>query len=94
MTAPISPQTLVDFVSLRAEQFPDRVAYRFLETGDADGPTTEWSFARLRDTAAAVAARLRAEGWSGERVLLLYAPGVDFVGACVGCLAAGAVAVR
>ncbi len=40
-----------------------------------------------------IGARLMAQGASGERVLLLYPPGLDYVAGFFGCLYAGAVAV-
>ncbi|HEX5709232.1 MAG TPA: fatty acyl-AMP ligase, partial [Pyrinomonadaceae bacterium] len=60
-----------------------------------DGETNEVSltYAQLERRARAVGAWLQSSGASGERVLLLYPPGLDFVAAFFGCLYAGAVAV-
>ncbi|MDF3299264.1 AMP-binding protein [Streptomyces sp. K1PA1] len=68
-------------------------AYRYLVTGDADGEVRELSYARLARRSRAVAARLQERGLTGSRALLLYPPGLEFVPAFLGCLAAGVVAV-
>ncbi|RAG83434.1 AMP-dependent synthetase [Streptacidiphilus pinicola] len=53
-----------------------------------------WSYAALRDRAAAVATRLRAAGvGAGDRVLLIAPSVPEFVGAYYGVLSIGAVAV-
>ena len=51
------------------------------------------TFAELHARAGAIAARLAAEGLQGERALLLYPAGLEFVEAFFGCLMAGVVAV-
>ncbi|MEQ1567665.1 MAG: AMP-binding protein, partial [Myxococcota bacterium] len=51
------------------------------------------SFAELDRRARAIGAELVARGATGERVLLLYPPGLAYVAAFFGCLYAGAVAV-
>ncbi|MCU0686682.1 MAG: condensation domain-containing protein, partial [Polyangiaceae bacterium] len=85
-------KSLVDILRLRSERQGDELLYRFLATGDVDGPADEWSYARLDRAARAIAAGLGA-GATGERVLLLFPPGLDFVAALMGCLYAGAIAV-
>jgi long-chain acyl-CoA synthetase len=65
---------------------PDRVALR--------GAGEPWTYGRLRDRAAAVAARLREAGVGpGDRVLLVAPSVPEFAGAYYGIHAAGAVAV-
>jgi long-chain acyl-CoA synthetase len=65
---------------------PDRVALR--------GAGDPWTYGRLRERAAAVAARLRAHGVEpGDRVLLVAPSVPEFAGAYYGIHAAGAVAV-
>src|SRR6266849_5376433 len=59
----------------------DSAAAKLVSSGDLDG------------RALAVAAELAAADVRGERVLLLYPPGMDYVVALLGCLYAGAVAV-
>ncbi|OJH34303.1 non-ribosomal peptide synthetase [Cystobacter ferrugineus] len=85
--------TLVDVLRLRATVQGSQLAYRFLSTGDADGEIDEWTYAQLDFRARAIGSTLQAEKAWGERVLLLYPPGLDFIAAFMGCLYAGAIAV-
>ena len=83
--------TLNDVLHWRAEHQPTRLAYTFLP----DGETAELhlSYADLDRGVRLVAARLWSLGVAGERVLLLYPPGLDYISAFFGCLYAGAIAV-
>jgi natural product biosynthesis luciferase-like monooxygenase protein len=89
----MTPSNLVDLLRLRVEQQADALLYRFLETGDVDGPIEEWSYRKLDLHARALGALLREEGAAGQRALLLYPPGMEFVAAFMGCLYAGVIAV-
>ncbi len=93
LLAPFRPPTthLVDRLRYWAEAQNSEIAFAFL----ADGETTEqtWSYGELDQKARAIAARLQALGLAGERALLLYPPGLDFVAGFFGCLYAGVVAV-
>ncbi|MEU4160010.1 amino acid adenylation domain-containing protein [Actinoplanes sp. NPDC026670] len=84
--------TLAWLLRWRAVHEPDRVGYVFLD-GDLDVETTR-TYGELDRTARAIAVRLRQAGLvAGDRALLLYLPGVDFVSAFFGCLYAGVIAV-
>jgi amino acid adenylation domain-containing protein len=94
---PDLPPDLSSFVALlraraRHEGPTPRGFAWLLETEAAAGPLA-LGFADLDRNARAVAARLQQAGLAGERVLLLYPPGLDFLPAFFGCLYAGAVAV-
>src|SRR5919106_918487 len=65
-------------------------AYTFL---DESGGITTLSYGDLGRRARAIAAQLQQLGGAGERALLLYPPGLDFVAAFLGCLCGGIVAV-
>ena len=52
-----------------------------------------WSFAEVDRRARAIAAVLAERGFAGERALMLYPPGLDFIAAFFGCLYAGVIAV-
>ncbi|WP_244238652.1 fatty acyl-AMP ligase, partial [Corallococcus terminator] len=65
--------------------------YTFL--GEVDGDETVLSAFELEVRARRIAAALQARGAVGERVLLLYPPGLDYIAGFFGCLYAGAVAV-
>jgi acyl-CoA synthetase (AMP-forming)/AMP-acid ligase II len=81
----------VEVLRGRARDQPDRRAYTFL----VDGETVEvhLAFGELDRQARAIAALLRERVSAGERVLLLYPPGVEYIAAFFGCLYAGVVAV-
>ncbi|HEX9998331.1 MAG TPA: fatty acyl-AMP ligase [Abditibacterium sp.] len=75
----------------RAKQHPNRRAVTFLGDGEQEEGTL--SYAELERRARSIAARLQAKNARGERVLLVFNSGLDYVAAFFGCLFAGAVAV-
>ena len=83
-------QSVAELLDRRADENPNRIAYRFL--GETSGPR-ELTYEALRRAAYAYAARLKESGHRGERVLLLYPPGLEFIQAFYGCMVAGAIAV-
>jgi 8-amino-7-oxononanoate synthase/acyl carrier protein len=91
--APYNPPNtnLVEQLRYWAEAQPDQIAFYFLNDGEDD--VIRVTFDQLDRQARAIAATLAAEGISGERVLLLYPPGLDFIAGFFGCLYAGATAV-
>ena len=86
-----APQSFVDVVRDRADRLGERRAFTFL--ADGEEPAEHLTFAGLDLRARALAVDLWRRGATGERVLLLFPPGLDFVAAFLGCLYAGAVAV-
>src|SRR5262245_9334650 len=84
---------LIDLMRLRTEERPNALAYRFLSSGDAGDGAQEWTYGEMDLRARAIAARLQDARAEGERVLLLYPPGIEFIAAFLGCVHAGAVAV-
>ncbi|MGW0415798.1 fatty acyl-AMP ligase [Streptomyces collinus] len=86
-------RSLVDLLTAHASNRPERVAYRHLVTGDCDGEIQELTYGRLATRARAVAAWLQERGLAGSRAMLLHPPGLEFVCAYLGCLAAGVIAV-
>ncbi|HYG63041.1 MAG TPA: AMP-binding protein, partial [Thermoanaerobaculia bacterium] len=83
--------TLIEVLRRRAAEMPDRPAYAFLADGEVEAERLTW--AELEARVRTVAAALSAEVPRGERALLLYPPGLEFVAAFLGCLAAGIIAV-
>jgi len=75
--------TLTNLLDLRAKQFPDRVAFVY---EDEKGTTTEWTYRQLRGHSLTVAAHLSKQAAPGDRALLIYPPGLDFVASFFGCL--------
>ena len=70
-----------------------QLALRFLETGDVDGLKCELTYAEFREQAQKIAWNLQQKVEPGERVLLLYDGGMEFVLGFYGCLYAGIIAV-
>ena len=86
-----SQDTLTEILRRRARQQPERTAFSFL--ADGEGVTARLTYAELDTRAQAVGALLQEYGARGERVLLLFDAGLEFVTSFFGCLYAGAVAV-
>ncbi|RKH09839.1 amino acid adenylation domain-containing protein [Corallococcus sp. CA053C] len=84
--------SLIGSLESHAGARPSQLAYRYLTTGDVDGPVETLTWAELDRRVRAVAAALQQAGLGGERVLLLYPPGLDFIIAFLGCLSAGVIA--
>ena len=82
--------SFVDVLQARASTTPDRLAFRFLDDGV---DSRELTYGELDLAARSIAARLQEDGCRGERVVLLYPPGLDYVAAFFGCLYAEAIAV-
>lgn len=82
---------LVALLRQRAFMTPDACAYVFL----ADGGSSEQSisYGQLDARARVIAVQLQALGKAGERALLLYPAGLDYIVAFLGCLYAGVIAV-
>jgi acyl-CoA synthetase (AMP-forming)/AMP-acid ligase II len=74
-----------------AKHAPEQLAFRFLVDGESEEDV--WSYAKLDRAARSIAASLRAMNAAGQRALLLYPPGPDYVAAFYGCLYAGVIAV-
>ena len=83
--------TLVSVARWRAENQPDDLAFTFLSDGEQ--AEDNLSYAELDRRARAVADELCQRGAQGERVLLLFEPGLDYLAAMYGCMYAGAMAV-
>jgi acyl-CoA synthetase (AMP-forming)/AMP-acid ligase II/acyl carrier protein len=74
-----------------AAEAPDRTAYVFLAEGEEE--QERLTYGAIDARARAIAAALGRSLAPGERALLLYPPGLDFVSAFFGCLYAGVIAV-
>ncbi len=81
--------SLLEILSYRAQYQSDLQAYIFLQDGEAESEM--FTYGELDSRAKAIAAHL--QSWEGERALLLYHSGLEFVSAFFGCLYAGVVAV-
>ena len=85
------PFTLIDLLRWRALHQADATAYTFLADGEREEASL--SYAELDCQARAIGAHLRSLGAGGERVLLVYPSGLEYIAAFFGCLYAGALAV-
>jgi acyl-CoA synthetase (AMP-forming)/AMP-acid ligase II len=83
--------SFVDVLRSRAACEPDGLAYSFLNSRLQE--ETVVTYGELNFRVRALAAFLQELGASGERVLVLSPPGLQFVTAFFGCLYSGAVAV-
>jgi acyl-CoA synthetase (AMP-forming)/AMP-acid ligase II len=84
--------TLVDLLSYRSLSQPNQVAYTFLVDGDTE--EVKLTYQELDQKARAIAVELQSlKAAPGERALLLYPSGLEFIVAFFGCLYAGVVAV-
>jgi non-ribosomal peptide synthase protein (TIGR01720 family) len=82
---------LVSLLCSQAENKPQQTAYIFLERGETEA--ARLTFLELGCRARAIAAHLQAMKLAGQRALLLYPPGLDYVEAFFACLYGGVVAV-
>ncbi|MFN6534907.1 MAG: amino acid adenylation domain-containing protein [Nostoc sp. EkiNYC01] len=83
--------TVVELLRFRSSTQPDRDAFTFLLDGETEKATL--TYEELDRRSRRLAAKLQALGLAGERALLLYPAGLDFLVAFFGCLYAGVVAV-
>ncbi|MDE3155804.1 MAG: LLM class flavin-dependent oxidoreductase [Acidobacteriota bacterium] len=83
--------TIVDILRWRAAHQAEKLSHLFLADGERD--EIRITYAGLDRQARAIAADLVARCAPGERALLLYPPGLEFIAAFFGCLYAGIVAV-
>ena len=82
---------MVELLRYRATQQGGKTTYTFL----VDGETAEayLTYGELDQRARMIAAWLQSQQAAGERVLLLYPPGLEYIAAFFGCLYAGCIAV-
>ena len=81
----------VELLSWRAQAHPERVVFRYYPDGEQESAAL--SFGELVTQARMLAAELQARRLTGQAVLLLYPPGLDFITAFIGCLFAGVMPV-
>ncbi len=86
-----APSTFLDLLRWRANEHPARPLFKFLPEGEAEEATQ--TYGELDRRARAFGALLQSCGSVGDRVLLLYPPGLEYISAFFGCLYSGLVAV-
>jgi len=85
------PATLVELLLWRAANQPESVAYVYQKDGGKK--EIALTYGELDRRARAIARNLQSKGLTGERALLLYPPGLDYISGFFGCLYAGVIAV-
>ncbi len=88
---PFAISNLVSLLQKRVQENPEGPAYIFLSGKDFQQSTL--TYGRLDAQARAIAGLLQSVAERGERALLLYPPGLDFIAGFFGCLYAGIIAV-
>jgi acyl-CoA synthetase (AMP-forming)/AMP-acid ligase II/alkylation response protein AidB-like acyl-CoA dehydrogenase len=84
-------RNLVDTAVRRARAKGNQLAYTFLANGTEEAGS--FTYAQLDVAAREIAAGLRRAAQPGDRALLVYETGLDFVSAFYACLYAGIIAV-
>ncbi|WP_158206633.1 non-ribosomal peptide synthetase [Pseudoduganella flava] len=85
------PAHFVHVVQRRAAEHAHKVAFTFLKDGEE--AVASLTYGELDARARAIAAALRTVAAPGERALLMFPDGLDFVLGFLGCLYAGVIAV-
>ena len=86
-----APTSLVDVLQWRARKQPHQLAYRFLTDGEYDEVVLNYE--ELDRHARSIGALLQSSVKEGDRIILLFPPGLEFITAYFGCLYAKAIAV-
>ncbi|MCI0667953.1 MAG: amino acid adenylation domain-containing protein, partial [Methylococcaceae bacterium] len=82
---------LIDILLRRARHTPRDLAYAFLEGGESE--SVRLDYGQLADRVLSIAAAMQSRWLPGNRVILLYPPGLEYVCAFLACVAAGLAAV-
>lgn len=83
--------SLVELLRHRAAYSPDETAFIYIADNGESKQTM--NYGELDRLARCIAARLQRDSAPGERALLLYPSGLEFIAAFFGCLYAGVIAV-
>ncbi len=83
--------SLIDLIQYRANYQPEQTAYIFLQNGKNE--SRRLTYQQLKQQAQQIAVYLQNRTQPGDRALLLYPPGLDFIIAFFACLYAGVIAI-
>ncbi|WP_414571944.1 aminotransferase class I/II-fold pyridoxal phosphate-dependent enzyme [Nostoc sp. CCY 9925] len=84
-------RTLINLLHQRVKNQPHQEAYIFLQDGEIE--TQRLTYQELEYQVKAIAAHLQSLCSPGDRALLLYPPGLDFIAGFFACLYTGIIAV-
>src|SRR6187549_3786830 len=82
-SAPPTEASLLEILEERSRTVADRQIFCFLEEGEVESERLTYS--SLENRGKAIAAELQRHTSPGDRVILLYAPGLEFIAALFGC---------
>lgn len=85
------PVSMAEVLAWRAESEPDRIAYTFLSDGEREEHSI--TYGELYKKALSIAVMIQGKVSRGDRLVLIYPPGIEFLEAFFGCLLAGVIAV-
>lgn len=83
--------SLIDLLEFNARNYPDDLAYRFLEKSGAVEDNI--TYLELSEKVKVIAIALQKSACLGDRVLILSPPGIDYIASFFACLYAGVVPV-
>jgi len=83
--------SIAEILQSRAAGQPDRMIFCFLQDGEVE--SERLTYGELDQRARAIAAELQQTGSPGDRAVLIYPPGLEFIAALFGCFYAGVIAV-
>ena len=87
---PAAARSVAELLQRRAAERAGQTAFVFLpEAGNGGGGDVAWTYAELDRRARAVAAAISRSAAPGDRAVLVFSPGLDFIAAFFGCLYAG-----
>jgi acyl-CoA synthetase (AMP-forming)/AMP-acid ligase II/thioesterase domain-containing protein len=86
----LSRPSILELLAEHRELAPDQVPFTFHPAGQPDESVT---YSELMGRAVDIAAAINSQAAPSPTVVLLYAPGLEFIRALLGCFYAGAVAV-
>ena len=81
----------LEILRYHSENTPDKCAYRFLVDGEDD--EAELSYSELDHKCRSLAAQLQASANKGDRALLVFPSGLDYITSFFGCVYAGIIGV-
>src|SRR6185369_16352435 len=90
-SAPVDIENFVDLLQRRNAERGEHAPFRFL--ADGENEEINLTYAELDRQARAIAAWLQRTQRKGDRAILIYPPGLEYITAFFGCLYAGVIAV-
>lgn len=84
-------KTIASIIEYRAATEPEKEAFTYLLDGDDE--IVNWNYRDLKNAVAQVSETLNENIESGDRVLLLFEPGLSFIAAYLATVSSGAIAV-